>query len=88
MTTTIKKTVKGSTMEALFDNCKTFSIRYYNAENIDEENYNPNRSYKYTIVIRHPENTGANLLFESARFEHENLSSSSSSNCDKNKTLS
>lgn len=73
METTIFKTVKGSTMEAIFDNCETFSVRYYNAENITDENYNPESSYKYEIKIRHAENKGANLLFENERFRVENL---------------
>jgi len=71
MQTTITKTVKGSTMESIFDNCNLFSVRYFNAVNIDENNYNPNKNYKYEITIRHAEDTDANVLFEEARFKHE-----------------
>jgi hypothetical protein len=73
METTIKKTVKGSTMEAIFDNCQTFSVRQYHADNITEGNYNPKQSYSYTIRIRHAEDTDANVLFEEARFKFEIL---------------
>jgi hypothetical protein len=73
METTIKKTVKGSTMEAIFDNCQTFSIRHFNADNITADKYNPKQNYSYTIRIRHAEDTDANVLFEEARFKFEIL---------------
>jgi len=72
MTTTITKTVKGSTMEFIFDNCETFSVRHFKAlDLVNEKDYNPENRYKYEITIRHAENKGANLLFEEARFKHE-----------------
>lgn len=73
METTIKKTVKGETMEAIFDNCETFSVRHFNADNITEDNYNPKQNYSYTIRIRHAEETDANVLFEDERFKREIL---------------
>lgn len=74
METKIIKTVKGATMEAMFESCKILSVRYYKALNLEsEENYNPEKRYKYEINIRHAENTSANILFEEARFQIENL---------------
>jgi hypothetical protein len=72
METTISKTVKGATMESLFDNCELFSIRYFNSNEITEDEYNPENRYKYEIRIRHAEGTDANVLFEEARFKEEN----------------
>ena len=73
METIIKKTVKGSTMEAIFESCQTFSVRQYHADNITDGNYNPKQNYSFTIRIRHNEDTDANVLFEEARFEFEIL---------------
>ena len=74
MQTTITKTVKGETMEAIFDNCETLSVRYFRALDLeDEKDYDPESRYKYEINIRHAENTDANVLFEEARFKQENL---------------
>lgn len=76
METTIIKTVKGATMEVIFDDCKAFSVRHFKALDLEsEESYNPENNYKYEITIRHAENKGANLLFESERFAVENLRS-------------
>ena len=72
METTIKKTVKGATMESLFESCDLFSVRYFKALNLkSEEDYNPESRYNYEIRIRHAENTDANVLFEEARFKNE-----------------
>lgn len=73
METTINKTVKAATMDALFENCDTFSIRHFEAKDMDEENYSPESRYYYEIRIRHAEDTDANVLFEEARFKEENL---------------
>lgn len=73
METTIKKTLRGATMEAIFDNCQTFSVRYFEGQNITEDNYNPKQNYLYTIRIRHAEETDANVLFEEERFKREIL---------------
>jgi hypothetical protein len=71
MQTTIIKTVKGAIMEALFDNCETFSVRHFRALNLQSEaDYNAESNYKYEITIRHAEDTDANVLFEEARFFH------------------
>lgn len=73
METTIKKTLRGATMEAIFDNCQTFSVRHFEGQNITEDNYNPKQNYLYTIRIRHAEETDANVLFEEERFKREIL---------------
>ena len=74
METTIKKTVKGETMEALFDNSHLVNIKHFIALDLrSEKDYNPETRYKYLINVRHPENTDANVLFEEARFKIENL---------------
>lgn len=73
METTITKTVKGSTMKAIFNN--NLSVIYFEAIDLkDQKDWNPETRYKYKIVIRHAENTDANVLFEEARFKEENLS--------------
>ena len=72
MTTTIKKTVRGETMEAIFDNCTAFSVRHFIALDLgNPSEYNPKTNYKYEINIRHAENTDANVLFENERFKTE-----------------
>lgn len=74
METRIKKTVRGATMEAIFDKCETFSIKQYKALNLESESdYNPQSNYKYEILMRHAEDTDANVLFEEARYKHEIL---------------
>jgi len=76
METTIFKTVKGSTMEAIFDNSETANIKYFKAIAAHDSGYDPEEKYKYEITIRHPENTDANVLFEEARFKAEILTPS------------
>ena len=73
METTINKTVKASTMDALFESCDTFSIRHYEAKDMIEDEYEPENKYSYEIRVRHAENTDANVLFEQAVFKEENL---------------
>ncbi len=74
METTINKTVRGATMEAIFERCDLFSVRYFKAlDLVEEKDFNHSTNYKYEIKIRHPEKTDANVLFEEARFKQENL---------------
>ncbi len=73
METTILKTVKGSTMEAIFDKSETINVKHYEAIGVNDSNYDPEEKYKYEIRVRHPENTDANVLFEEARFKAEIL---------------
>jgi hypothetical protein len=74
METTITKTVKGQTMEQLFDRSDLVNIKHYTAADLENENeYNPKTNYMYKILVRHPENTDANVLFEEARFKIENM---------------
>lgn len=74
METTIKKTVKGATMEALFENSEALNVKHFSALDLENEaDYNPDSAYKYEILIRHPEGTDANVLFEEARFKKENM---------------
>jgi hypothetical protein len=63
METTIKRTLKGKQMEMIF--ASDSGIRYYEALNIpNDESYSSRKSYKFSIVIRHPEETNANILFD------------------------
>jgi hypothetical protein len=73
METTITKTVKGETMEAIFDNSETANVKYFKAIAPHDSGYNPEEKYKYEITIRHPEGTDANVIFEEARFRVENM---------------
>ena len=74
METTIYKTVKGKTIESIFEECKSFSIRFFKALNLkNESDYQEEKKYKYEIKIRHAENTDANVLFEEERFKREIL---------------
>lgn len=63
MTTIITATVKGSIMEKIFEQSDRISIRHFSSNGI-EEKYNPNKSYKYKITIRHPEGTDAEELLK------------------------
>lgn len=74
METTILKTVRGETMEAIFDSPELVNVRYYVITNLEsEKDYDPKSNYRYEITIRHPDNKDANVLFEDARFRTENL---------------
>ena len=74
METTILKTVRGETMEAIFDSPELVNVKYYVATNLEsEKDYDPKSNYRYEITIRHPDNKDANVLFEDARFRIENL---------------
>lgn len=74
METTIKKTVRGETMEAIFDAPELVNVKHYKAINLErEKDYDPKSNYRYEIKIRHSDSTDANVLFEEARFRIENL---------------
>jgi len=67
METTIYPTVKGSTMEQVFDKAKNISIRQFTALNLkSESDYRPNKRYRYEVIARHPDGTYAMLLFNEA----------------------
>ncbi len=67
METTIYKTIKGSQMESIYEaRHSDISIRYYNAEGVSNSDYLRSKKYKFRILIRHPENTNANDLFDKA----------------------
>jgi hypothetical protein len=67
METTIIKTVKGATMEQLFNDDANCNIRYYKALNLkNEKDYNPEEKYRFEILIRHTEETEAEKLFQNA----------------------
>ena len=65
METRIIKTLKGSTMEKIFNNSNVLSVRHFEAPDMDESKYNPDAKYKYNIVVRHAEDTDAKELFQS-----------------------
>ncbi len=68
MESTIIKTLKGATMESLFDNSEIVHIKYFRALNLkSEDDFNPNSKYKYEIRVRHSETEDVNLLFEKAK---------------------
>lgn len=74
METTITKTVKGKTMERLFHKSDLINVKYYTIIDLAHESeYNQNSNYKFKILVRHPEGTDANVLFEEARFKAENM---------------
>lgn len=65
METTIKRTVKGSIMEDIFDYSEVLSVRYYyNLTLKEDEEFNPDKDYQYTITVRHPEGTKGGNLFD------------------------
>jgi hypothetical protein len=67
METTILKKIQGRKMEMLFDyNGLNFMIKHYEAVNVNDERYNSQNVYQFRILIRHPEDTSADELFESA----------------------
>ncbi|MFA5300529.1 MAG: hypothetical protein WC389_20270 [Lutibacter sp.] len=65
METTITKTVKGSTMEQIFESSKVLIIRHY--KKIESQNiiHKPEQKYIYKIKICNPEGTDAATLFQS-----------------------
>ena len=66
METTITKKVKGSIMENIFDSDENCNVRYYNAKNVSENNYDPEKVYTFEIKIRHNEDQDAKVLFAQA----------------------
>ena len=56
METTIKKRVKGQTMETLFDRTDLINIRFFRNLNLkNESDWNEDKTYLYEIKIRHNE---------------------------------
>jgi hypothetical protein len=68
METTLFKTVKGSTMENLFNSSSLLNIRHYRpvSDMVTDANYNQDDRYAYEIVVRHPEESNAETLFQKA----------------------
>lgn len=64
METTIRRKVKAKVLEEIFDNCTSFSVRYFNASNFIESEYSPENIYSYEIKIRHAEEANARKLFD------------------------
>lgn len=71
METVIKKTVKGKTMEAVFDKTQIVNIRYFQALDIPEEGYDEEKTYTFEIKIRHNEGESPKRLFNKAVKEIE-----------------
>ena len=64
METTIIKTVKGSTMEKIFNKSKVINVKNYEALNVSDTMYKPSKKYQFEIRIRHAEDTDAEALFQ------------------------
>ena len=47
METTIIKTVKGSTMEKIFDKSKIINVKNYEALNVSDTMYKPSKKYQF-----------------------------------------
>jgi len=60
----IVKKVKGSTMDEIFENSSMLSVRWYEIIGYDDKkDWNPKTSYKFRIIVRHPEESDAKTLF-------------------------
>lgn len=66
METTITKRVKGTIIENIFESSKTCNVRYYNAKNVSENDYEPEKVYTFEIKIRHSEDQNAKQLLNHA----------------------
>jgi hypothetical protein len=55
METTITKRIKGSVIENIFESNNNCNVRYYEAKNIKDDNYDPDKVYTFEIKIRHNE---------------------------------
>jgi AAA15 family ATPase/GTPase len=64
--TTITKRVKGTIIENIFDSSSDVNIRYYNAKNVPENEYDPEKVYTFEIKIRHDEDQDAKELLNQA----------------------
>jgi hypothetical protein len=54
-------------MEAIFENSKICNVRNYTVTNlVSDETYNRKNKYKFEILIRHPERTNAEDIFNTA----------------------
>lgn len=73
METTLTATLKGSTMEKIFDNSKILNVRHYKALDLKEEkDYKASKKYKYEILVRHSEHASPGTLLQQAIEEVEN----------------
>lgn len=66
METTITKKVKGSIIENIFESDENCNVRYYNAKNVKDSDYDPEKVYTFEIKIRHNEDQDAKVLFAQA----------------------
>jgi len=66
METTIRKTVKGATMKAIFDSPELINIRHYRAENFKEKDDKEDSVYLYEINVRHNDNENPKELLANA----------------------
>jgi len=64
METLLRKRIKGTIIENIFESDKNCNIRYYNA--LNAENYDPERFYTFEIKIRHNEDQDPKELLETA----------------------
>lgn len=66
METTIKRIVKASILNDIFENhSNEVNIRYYNVLNLNEgESFNSDKKYKFQIKIRHSETERATEIFD------------------------
>jgi len=66
METTITKKLKGAIMENIFDSDENCNVRYYNAKNVIENEYDPEKFYTFEIKIRHAEEEDPKELLNKA----------------------
>jgi hypothetical protein len=66
MHTTITKRLKGAIMENIFDSSDIVNVRYYNAKNVSDNDYDPEKVYTFEIKIRHNEDEEPKQLLEQA----------------------
>lgn len=64
METTIKKRIKGSVIEQIFESSNTVNVRYYNAKIGEHQEYDSEKVYTFDVKIRHNEDEDPKQLLE------------------------
>ena len=72
METTVTATLKGATMEKIFESSKILNVKFFKATDLKEEkDYKASKKYKYEIMVRHGEHQSPVTLLQQAIEEAE-----------------
>lgn len=65
METTLYKRIQGKKLEMMFDSAlDKCTIKFYEALNLNDENYNPKNVYSFRILVRHSDDVTGEEIFK------------------------